>query len=123
MDRTLPALEIADVTNHAAGTAYYPSAAGLDLLDAPLLLPLALTAEDVTVAVEVSVDGATWTDVTHCGEALGVGFLGGPVVFPAGAVAEVIWQIWWVRAERVRVAATFPDATNRLIATIGRRKP
>lgn len=119
-------VEIADVTNVGAATVYYPDSDGLPLSGASCL-GVGFTAEDVTLAIEVSTDRVVWHDITGICESIslaglfGFGWLGTDYVIPAGAAVSDIIQAWMVPgASFVRLSATFPNATNELNAWLKR---
>jgi hypothetical protein len=120
------AVEIADVANVPAATVHYPSADGLPMSGASCI-GVGFTAEDVTLALEVSIDRVVWHDITGICESItlaglfGFGWIGEDYVVPAGAAVSDIIQAWMVHgASFVRLSATYPNGTNELNAWLRR---
>jgi hypothetical protein len=116
-----PELAIADKADHDAGTEYYPDSDGIELFDPQLIRGIGVTAEDVSISVEVSLDRVTWYDVTGYILDVDSWWLGSPVVVAAGAAVSMLWQLILVQADYLRIKAVYGDATNELSVTLGRR--
>ena len=108
-----------DLVNHAAGTAYYPSA-GISL-SGTSVFTVGITAADCTVSVEQTIDGVTWIDVTDYLEDIGPGLggVGGPVTFVGSTSYQ--WQSWFIFGDRLRVKVVYPNDTNAVSIMVGRR--
>ena len=114
-------VEIAAESNEPAATHYYPSVDGISLENFSTWA-IGISCQDATVSVEVSLDRINWFDVTAMLESVpDFGWLGGPYTFAAGAIDSKLWQAWMVCGEYLRIAATYPNATNDLTAYLARR--
>jgi hypothetical protein len=123
-DRDESAQVLADVSDAAADTYYYPSSAGVEIGNRTFL-SFILAIEDVTsVAFEVSNDGTAWVDGTKSVVDAAEGANGYAAAhFTEPDTATVYFAADWERCgyRYIRCAVVVPDGTNECEITLFQR--